>query len=144
MSEQGEERLSDSQAWVLGFVLGALVLVLLAVAYTIGFNRGESEGEEGAATEAPAEKTVETTAEEVPAGPGLDLFVESCGSCHTLEAADTSGAIGPNLDDLSPDSAQVLAAIENGGTGSGAMPSALLAGEEAQQVADFVGGSAGR
>ena len=29
---------------------------------------------------------------------GGDLFKASCGSCHTLSAAGTSGTIGPNLD----------------------------------------------
>jgi mono/diheme cytochrome c family protein len=81
--------------------------------------------------------------EPVAAGPGLTLFTTNCGSCHTLAAADTSGAAGPNLDDLQPDAALTLAAIENGGAGSGAMPAGLLAGEEAQQVADFVAESVG-
>jgi cbb3-type cytochrome c oxidase subunit III len=29
---------------------------------------------------------------------GKQLFTASCGSCHTLQAAGTSGTIGPNLD----------------------------------------------
>jgi mono/diheme cytochrome c family protein len=29
---------------------------------------------------------------------GGDLFIPSCGSCHTLSAAGTKGTIGPNLD----------------------------------------------
>jgi cbb3-type cytochrome c oxidase subunit III len=29
---------------------------------------------------------------------GQQLFTQSCGSCHTLSAAGTSGTIGPNLD----------------------------------------------
>lgn len=29
---------------------------------------------------------------------GQQLFTQSCGSCHTLQAAGTSGTIGPNLD----------------------------------------------
>jgi mono/diheme cytochrome c family protein len=29
---------------------------------------------------------------------GQQLFTQSCGSCHTLAAAGTSGTIGPNLD----------------------------------------------
>ena len=31
-------------------------------------------------------------------GSGQQLFTQSCGSCHTLAAAGTSGTIGPNLD----------------------------------------------
>jgi mono/diheme cytochrome c family protein len=30
---------------------------------------------------------------------GQQLFKQSCGSCHTLQAAGTAGTIGPNLDD---------------------------------------------
>ncbi len=30
---------------------------------------------------------------------GKKLFASTCGSCHTLSAAGTSGVIGPNLDD---------------------------------------------
>jgi cbb3-type cytochrome c oxidase subunit III len=30
---------------------------------------------------------------------GEQLFKQSCGSCHTLQAAGTAGTIGPNLDD---------------------------------------------
>src|SRR6185437_9921513 len=29
---------------------------------------------------------------------GQQLFSQKCGSCHTLQAAGTSGTIGPNLD----------------------------------------------
>ena len=29
---------------------------------------------------------------------GQQLFTQSCGACHTLQAAGTSGTIGPNLD----------------------------------------------
>jgi mono/diheme cytochrome c family protein len=69
--------------------------------------------------------------------------VQSCGGCHTLSAAGSSGTTGPNLDDLAPSRAAVLAAIEKGGRGTGAMPPKLLSGEEARQVADFVARSAG-
>ena len=29
---------------------------------------------------------------------GQQLFTQNCGSCHTLTAAGTNGAVGPNLD----------------------------------------------
>jgi mono/diheme cytochrome c family protein len=32
-------------------------------------------------------------------GNGQELFVEKCGSCHTLADAGTKGMVGPNLDD---------------------------------------------
>jgi mono/diheme cytochrome c family protein len=77
-------------------------------------------------------------------GPGKQLFTQNCGSCHVLKAAGTNGSVGPNLDQLKPDQARVLAAIENGGTGSGAMPKGLLKGKQAEQVAEFVAAGAGR
>ena len=42
-----------------------------------------------------------------------------CGVCHTLEDAETKGAVGPNLNTLKPSEAQVLSAIKQG---IGAMP----------------------
>jgi mono/diheme cytochrome c family protein len=72
---------------------------------------------------------------------GRELFVENCGSCHTLDAAGTQGQIGPNLGDIPLDTEEVLTAIEVGGTGSGNMPSGLLSGNDAEDVAAFVAAS---
>ena len=60
---------------------------------------GPTETETG-----PAETTPATTAEEEePAGDpaaGEALFASNgCGGCHTFEAAGSSGAVGPNLDE---------------------------------------------
>ncbi len=68
------------------------------------------------------------------------LFTSSCGGCHTLDDAGTSGAVGPNLDDAAPDESRVRAQIENGG---GGMPANLLEGEEADAVAAYVADAAG-
>jgi mono/diheme cytochrome c family protein len=76
-------------------------------------------------------------------GAGAQLFSSTCGSCHTLSAAGTSGSIGPNLDELGPNAATVMSAIEKGGAGSGQMPKNLLSGADAQTVADFVAKNAG-
>jgi len=73
-----------------------------------------------------------------------EAFASSCGSCHALEAAATTGRVGPDLDKLRPDSARVLTAIEKGGAGSGTMPPALLQGDDAKLVADYVAKSAGK
>jgi cytochrome c oxidase subunit I len=74
---------------------------------------------------------------------GAQLFSSRCGSCHTLKAANTTGTVGPNLDDLAPDAARVQAAIEKGGTGSGTMPADIVTGADAEAVAAFVAKSAG-
>jgi mono/diheme cytochrome c family protein len=82
---------------------------------------------------------------------GRDLFVQNCGACHTLDAAGTVGNVGPNLDDIAVNEADVLHAIETGGgrhakgqgTGpSGNMPQNLVTGKDAQDVAAFVGANA--
>jgi cytochrome c oxidase subunit I len=71
-------------------------------------------------------------------------FATTCGSCHTLSAANTTGTVGPDLDQVKPSKAEVLSAIQKGGLGSGTMPPGLLQGTQATQVADYVSKSAGR
>jgi mono/diheme cytochrome c family protein len=82
---------------------------------------------------------------------GQQLFVAKCGSCHTFDAAGTVGQIGPNLDDVAIDQADVLDAIKNGGGfhakgqdqgPSGNMPANLYSGKDAQDVAAFVAANA--
>jgi cytochrome c6 len=94
------------------------------------------------------QQTVETSPGQAEAEPdqplspaqeqGRELFVSGCGSCHTLEAAGTTGQVGPNLDELDPELAQVLRAIDVGGRGSGSMPPDIYRGRQAQIVARFV------
>lgn len=70
---------------------------------------------------------------------GRELFGETCSSCHTLKAANAAGRIGPNLDELHPDRALVLNAIDMGRSmGRGEMPGGLFSGREAEEVAAFV------
>jgi mono/diheme cytochrome c family protein len=82
---------------------------------------------------------------------GRDLFVQNCGSCHTLDAAGTVGNVGPNLGDIAINEQDVLAAIRRGGgphakgqeTGpTGTMPRNLVTGKDAQDVASFVAANA--
>ena len=76
---------------------------------------------------------------------GRELFTHNCGTCHTLAAASTSGRVGPNLDQLRPPEKLVLDAISKGrARGVGQMPSQLLVGQEAADVAAFVAKVAGR
>jgi mono/diheme cytochrome c family protein len=75
---------------------------------------------------------------------GKQIFTQSCGTCHTLSDAGTSGSIGPNLDELGPDKARVETAIENGGAGTGAMPANIVTGQEAEAVAEYVSSVAGK
>ena len=57
-----------------------------------------------------------------------------CGGCHTLEAAGSSGNVGPNLDDAEPDAALTADRVTNG---QGAMP-AFGDQLSEQQIADVV------
>lgn len=140
--ETTSEGTRSAEAWLLGAAAGAVILALLFGAYQIGFTQGEKGAEPGAEQATGSEPPAEPKGEPAP-GPGTDLFVASCGSCHLLQSAGTTGAVGPDLDSLAPAADQVLSAIENGGAGSGQMPPNLLSGEEAQQVAAYVASSAG-
>jgi mono/diheme cytochrome c family protein len=70
---------------------------------------------------------------------GQELFGQRCKQCHTLAAANANGKIGPNLDELQPEKGLVLDAIKNGrARGNGQMPAAIVEGEDAEAVAQFV------
>jgi len=72
---------------------------------------------------------------------GETVFVDNCGSCHTLAAAGTSGQVGPSLDEVSLGAPEVEAIVEEGS--GGIMPAFggnLSAGEIAA-VAEFVAGA---
>src|ERR1700751_2764540 len=87
---------------------------------------------------------------------GRELFGQHCGVCHTLAAANAVGKVGPNLDLIMPGATLVLHTINNGclpnaPTGSaqtclgyGVMPSDVVTGRQAQQVASFVARVAGK
>lgn len=68
---------------------------------------------------------------------GRQLFINgvapapTCGLCHTLKDAGSTGQIGPNLDELKPDTARVAAVIRSG---MGPMP-AFTALTDAQVAA---------
>lgn len=73
---------------------------------------------------------------------GLRLFRSAgCGSCHTLAAARARGQVGPDLDQLRPRYAAVVAQVEHGG---GGMPSfsQKLTLAQIRSVAHFVAQSA--
>ncbi len=115
------------------FCAFAVVLMLVVPFWAIS--------EEGGADASP--NTVEEGDEDA-----RQLFIANCGTCHTLEAAGTFGVVGPNLDELlgvgTPEGNydRVLAAIENGVQGR--MPARILAGESADEVADYVSRVAGQ
>jgi cbb3-type cytochrome c oxidase subunit III len=53
--------------------------------------------------------------ETAPAADPKQQFIQTCGGCHTLADAGTSGQVGPNLDQLKPSLDRAIKQITNGG-----------------------------
>ena len=70
---------------------------------------------------------------------GLDVYNNKaqCGVCHILQAAGSKGQIGPNLDQLKPQTPQIIYAVTNG---IGVMPAfdGTLTTEEIEAVAHYI------
>jgi len=120
-----------------------MVLVALVAVVLLGTGCGETVGY----TEATGDKTN-----------GKELFTASCGSCHTLADAGTTGTIGPNLDDAFAESRrnglgestfvqvvrdQIAYSIETTSTGAPGMPQNLVTGQDAIDVSTYVASVAG-
>jgi mono/diheme cytochrome c family protein len=80
---------------------------------------------------------------------GKMLFASKCGSCHTLSHANTTGSVGPNLDDaFRQDRADGVKSTSIAGlvgywieypNTQGVMPPMLVKGHQAEDVAAYVG-----
>ena len=87
------------------------------------------------------ETTTTTAGPKLPAGnaeAGKTVFASAgCGGCHTLEAANASGTVGPNLDDAQPPLDKIESQVINGG---GAMPpfGDQLSDQQIADVSQFV------
>lgn len=118
------------------FVIFSLFALFFAVAIPVW-----AISKDGAESESPAD--VPERFEE-----GKRLFVTNCGSCHTMAKAGTDGVVGPDLDvrlaDDAPDGAaqRTLSAIQTG-LNNGAMPAGIIRGDDAKEVAEFVGACKG-
>ncbi len=129
---RGKQRTSgETVLGSLGLTAALLLSAFVLTTSALALDRDDAGETPQAGATAPAED------------PGRTLFVEKCGSCHALSAAGTTGAVGPNLDELAPSSDQVMAAIENGGLGSGTMPADIVMAGEAQAVSDYVAEAVG-
>lgn len=116
----------------------ATILALLALLLGAA---GCGGGEEAAPLPETVEGTLpeETTEEgggstlEGDAAAGEGVYASAgCGGCHTLEAAGSSGSVGPNLDESQPDFELTVDRVTNG---AGAMP-AFEGQLSEQQIAD--------
>ena len=73
---------------------------------------------------------------------GKELFTQNCSNCHTLKDAGTTGAVGPNLDQLRPGPDLVTKQVTNGGGGMPAFGNKLSA-DQIKQIATYVSSVAG-
>ena len=121
---------------------GSLRAIPVAVAIVAAPLIGCGGDDPGDAPDDAGPATPEAAEEGQPLSPieerGRELFIQNCGPCHQLDAAGTTGTVGPNLDEVQADEARVLRAIRVGGRGSGTMPQNLVRGEDAEAVARFV------
>jgi mono/diheme cytochrome c family protein len=134
------------------FIWFGILVLVLAVVIPFAIFRSKGDAANG------AEKVAANLKD------GQSLFETNCGTCHTLYAAGTDGNYGPNLDELlnptgppegDPKEVQesyeaiegrVLNAVENGVNSStpGRMPAGILNQTQAEEVAEFVGHTAGQ
>jgi mono/diheme cytochrome c family protein len=118
-------------------VLFACALLVLGVAVPVGVVTAVA----GSNDIPEADVTNLTESEER----GRELFAARCANCHTLEASNAVAQVGPNLDQLRPNKALVLDAIENGrARGNGQMAADLYVGEDAEDVANYVAKAVGQ
>ena len=72
------------------------------------------------------------------AAAGEQIYAEQgCGSCHALEAAGSSGTVGPNLDDAQPSVELIIERVTNGASPMPAFKD-TLSEQQIQDVAAFV------
>jgi len=134
--------MSRSKARIRGRLALAPVAVALSVAFAAGCGSGSVGYSKGNGDRAA----------------GKELFVKNCGSCHTLADAGTSGKIGPNLDYAFLQSrrdglgestfvqvvrGQIEYPVVKPSTGAPGMPAHILEGQDADDVASYVGSVAG-
>lgn len=128
--------------------LSLIAMLAVAVAVVVA---GCGGGGSSSSAETTTEESTEPTEKENRSGEsslsaeGKEIFTSTCGGCHTLKAAGTSGEVGPNLDELEPDLATVEHQVVNGG---GAMPAfgkeGILNAKEVKAVATYVSSVAGQ
>jgi mono/diheme cytochrome c family protein len=128
--------------------LKAAFLLLVGVLSVVALGGCGGE-EETTPTPETVEGTLPTEPGPAPAGEGdaangKDVYVSAgCTTCHTLSDAGSTGTVGPNLDETTPDAALVVDRVTNG---AGAMPAFKdrLSEQEIADVAAYVSSVAGQ
>jgi mono/diheme cytochrome c family protein len=142
---------TDAVLEVLGYALVVFFVIMLFVGpQVIAEDKPDKEdaaaaaaardGGGGAADQGGGEADQGGGAAAAPAADGKAVFTDTCGGCHTLSAAGTSGTTGPNLDDVSLDAGAIEGIVRDG---RGGMPSfgGNLSDDEIAAVAAFVAGN---
>lgn len=129
----------------------ALVLATFAIAACGGSSddsdsTSTSTGNTGATATTQEQNTTGSGGEAAAGGgdeAGKSVFAANCASCHTLAAADATGSVGPDLDQVKPSESKTKSMVENGG---GAMPpfAGQLSDSEITDVSKFVADNAGQ
>jgi mono/diheme cytochrome c family protein len=138
-------RYTPEQGWLSSGAMRRAAFLLVLLAFAVGL-AGCGGGEEVAPLPETVEGTLpEATTSEEPAPSaegdaenGAKIYASAgCGGCHTLEAAGSSGTVGPNLDQAKPDLALAVDRVTNG---QGAMPAFKdsLSEQEIADVATYV------
>jgi mono/diheme cytochrome c family protein len=132
------ERVDRVVAWLSWLAAAALVLMLLIGPQVIAKDERKPTSEASGAAPYASDSGGGGQGGEAPDGKAL--FTDSCGSCHALEAAGTSGQVGPALDGTSLSAADVEAIVRDGRGGMPAFDNEL-SDEEISAVSTFVAGA---
>ena len=124
----------DNIVAVLSWVAAAVVVLMLLIGpQVIAEDKSEPTGKAAGASPYASGSGGGASAD------GKRVFTDNCGSCHTLQAAGTSGQVGPSLDGTSLNAADIETTVRDG---RGGMPSfrGRLSDAEISAVATFVAG----
>ena len=130
----------DKALELLGWIAALVLVIMLFVGpQVVAEDKPEKQGSEAAGAAPYSSEASGGTDAGAAQVDGQAAFTDSCGSCHTLSTAGTSGTVGPNLDDTALDAAAIEAIVRDG---RGTMPAfgGRLSDDEITAVADFVVG----
>ena len=99
------------------FTVASIAFFVAMLSAVLVFGK-EKEEKAGAAETPTATASTSAPATAVQGDPvaGKGVFeTAGCKSCHTLKAANATGTVGPNLDQLKPPYARIVLQVENGG-----------------------------
>ncbi len=129
------------------FLLVSVLFFVGMIAAVLTLGKEKAEPHAAAATTQQTSSSASTAPTSTAAGGGAvqgnpaagkAVFASAgCTGCHTLKAAGSTGTVGPNLDQLKPPYAKILAQVEHGGK---IMPpfQGQLSATQIQDVAAFV------